>query len=99
MTLIYFLWTAIYNNATSMEMSYQALITYVCLGQAFSFARPGQRRVMTKIGYGIRRGDVILDLIRPTDYQLLTYCDTFGAYLLAKLRLKPPSWHLVEALV
>ena len=46
MTLLYYLWTAIYQNATSIDMSYQALITYVCLGQAFSFARPGQRRKM-----------------------------------------------------
>ena len=45
MALLYYLWTAIYHSATSIGMSYQALITYVCLGQAFSFTRPGQRRV------------------------------------------------------
>ena len=61
MTLVYFLWTAIYDSATSMEMSYQALITYVCLGQAFSFARPGQRYILVRIGAGIRSGNVLLD--------------------------------------
>jgi ABC-2 type transport system permease protein len=94
MALLYYLWTAIYNNATSMAMSYQALITYVCLGQAFSFARPGQRRVLVRIGYGIRRGDVILDLIRPTDYQLLTFSETLGAYLMEIAMVSLPSYLL-----
>jgi ABC-2 type transport system permease protein len=94
MTLVYFLWTAIYDSATSMEMSYQALITYVCLGQAFSFARPGQRYILVRIGAGIRSGNVLLDLVRPMDYQLLTYCETFGAYLLETLLVSLPAYVL-----
>jgi ABC-2 type transport system permease protein len=94
MALLYYLWTAIYNNATSFAMSYQALITYVCLGQAFSFARPGQRRVILRIGSGIRRGDVLIDLIRPTDYQLLTFSDTLGAYLMETVMVSLPSYLL-----
>jgi ABC-2 type transport system permease protein len=94
MALLYYLWTAIYNNATSMAMSYQALITYVCLGQAFSFARPGQRRVLTKIGGGIRQGDILIDLIRPTDYQLLTFSGTLGAYLMETILVSLPSYLL-----
>jgi ABC-2 type transport system permease protein len=94
MALLYFLWTAIYHSATTMAMSYQALITYVCLGQAFSFARPGQRRVFTKIGGGIRSGDVLIDLIRPTDYQLLTFSDTLGAYLMETVMVSLPSYLL-----
>ena len=94
MALLYYLWSAIYHSATSMEMSYQALITYVCLGQAFSFARPGQRRILVRIGYGIRRGDVVLDLIRPTDYQLLTFSETFGAYLMEIAMVSLPSYLL-----
>jgi ABC-2 type transport system permease protein len=94
MSLLYYLWTAIYNSAASFDMSYQALITYVCLGQAFSFARPGQRRVMMRIGIGIRRGDILVDLIRPTDYQLLTFSGTFGAYLMETLMVSLPSYLL-----
>jgi ABC-2 type transport system permease protein len=94
MALLYYLWTAIYHNATSIGMSYQALITYVCLGQAFSFARPGQRRVIVRIGGGIRSGDVLMDLIRPTDYQLLTFSDTFGAYLMETLFVSLPAYLL-----
>jgi ABC-2 type transport system permease protein len=94
MSLLYYLWTAIYNSATSFDMSYQALITYVCLGQAFSFARPGQRRVMMRIGVGIRRGDILVDLIRPTDYQLLIFSGTLGAYLMEALMVSLPSYIL-----
>jgi ABC-2 type transport system permease protein len=92
--LLYYLWTAIYHNSTSIRMSYQALITYVCLGQAFSFARPGQRRVMMRIGGGIRSGQVLIDLIRPTDYQLMTFSDTCGAYLVETLFVSLPAYLL-----
>jgi ABC-2 type transport system permease protein len=94
MSLVYYLWTAIYRSATTMQLSYQALITYVCLGQAFSFARPGQRRVIVRIGAGIRSGDVLMDLIRPTDYQLLTFSDTLGAYLMETVMVSLPSYLL-----
>jgi ABC-2 type transport system permease protein len=94
MALLYYLWSAIYHSATSMEMSYQALITYVCLGQAFSFARPGQRRVMTRIGGGIRSGDVLIDLIRPTDYQVIIFSETLGAYLMETALVSLPSYLL-----
>jgi ABC-2 type transport system permease protein len=94
MSLVYYLWTAIYRSAATMQLSYQALITYVCLGQAFSFARPGQRRVIVRIGAGIRSGDVLMDLIRPTDYQLLTFSDTLGAYLMETVMVSLPSYLL-----
>jgi ABC-2 type transport system permease protein len=92
MALIYYLWTAIYHSATSMSMSYQALITYVCLGQAFSFSRPGQRRIFTRIGQGIQSGNVLMDLVRPTDYQLLIFSDTAGAYLMETFLVSLPSY-------
>jgi ABC-2 type transport system permease protein len=98
MALVYYLWTAIYRSATTMSLSYQALITYVCLGQAFSFARPGQRRVLVRIGGGIRSGDVLMDLLRPTDYQLLTFSDTLGAYLMETVFVSLPSYLLAFVL-
>lgn len=94
MALLYYLWTAIYRGANSIDMSYRALITYVCLGQAFSFSRPGQRRVFIRIGWGIRSGHILMDLIRPTDYQLITFSDTLGAYLTETLLVSLPSYLL-----
>jgi ABC-2 type transport system permease protein len=78
----------------SMAMSYQSLITYVVLGQAFSFGRPGQRRVIIRISSNIRSGDVALDLIRPTDYQLLHLSDTLAAYIAETLMVSLPSYAL-----
>jgi ABC-2 type transport system permease protein len=92
--LLYFLWDAIYKSAVSIELSYQELITYVVLGQAFSFGRPGQRRVIARIGFRIRRGDVALDLVRPTDYQLLHFSETVAAYLMETLIVSLPSYLL-----
>jgi len=92
--LLYFLWTAIYDSAVTMELSYQSLITYVVLGQAFSFGRPGQRRVINRIGNNIRCGNVALDLIRPTDYQLRHFSDTLAVYLTEMLMVSLPSYLL-----
>lgn len=92
--LLYFLWTAIYDSAVSMKLSRQSLITYVVLGQAFSFARPGQRRAIVRIASNIRSGDVALDLIRPVDYQLLHLSDTLAAYIVEMLLVSLPSYAL-----
>ena len=94
MALVYYLWTAIYRSAATMPLSYQALITYVCLGQAFSSARPGQRRVLGWIGYRIRSGDILIDLLRPTDYQLHAFSDTLGWYLMETVFVSLPSYLL-----
>jgi len=92
--LLYLLWRAIYASAASMALSYQQLITYVVLGQAFSFGRPGQRRVLARIGRNIYSGDVALDLLRPTDYQLLHFSDTLAAYVMETLMVSLPSYAL-----
>ena len=39
MTLLYYLWRAVYRNATALDLPFESLLTYVCLGQAFNFAR------------------------------------------------------------
>jgi ABC-2 type transport system permease protein len=92
--LLYFLWRAVYESAVSMEMSYQQLITYVVLGQAFSFGRMGQRRIIMRIGGNIRSGNIALDLVRPTDYQLLHFSSTLAAYVAETLMVSLPSYAL-----
>jgi ABC-2 type transport system permease protein len=92
--LLYLLWSAVYESAVAMQMSRQSLITYVVLGQAFSFARMGQRRIIMRIGFSIRRGDVALDLVRPTDYQLLHFSSTLAAYVTETLMVSLPSYAL-----
>jgi ABC-2 type transport system permease protein len=92
--LLYLLWSAVYESAVSMDMSRQSLITYVVLGQAFSFARMGQRRMIMRIGVNIRNGNVALDLLRPTDYQLLHFSNTLAAYITETLIVSLPSYAL-----
>jgi ABC-2 type transport system permease protein len=92
--LLYFLWVAVYESAVSMQLSRQSLITYVVLGQAFSFGRPGQRRAIVRISGNIRSGNVALDLIRPTDYQLLHFTDTLAVYITETLMVSLPSYVL-----
>jgi ABC-2 type transport system permease protein len=92
--LLYFLWMAVYDSAVSMAMSRQSLITYVVLGQAFSFGRPGLRRAIVRISGNIRSGNVALDLIRPTDYQLLHFSDTLAVYITETLMVSLPSYAL-----
>lgn len=92
--MLYYLWAAIYHSAEQMEMSFDVLITYVVLGQAFSFARPGQRRMLMRISQGIRSGDVALDLLRPTDYQLFHLSRTFGAFLMESAFVSLPAYLL-----
>ena len=41
MVLLVYLWRAVYRNATALDLPLRDLVTYVCLGQAFNFARIG----------------------------------------------------------
>lgn len=92
--LLYLLWRAVYQSAASIELSYQSLITYVVLGQAFSFGRLGQRRMIMRIGSNIRSGNVALDLVRPTDYQLFHFSNTIAAYITETLMVSLPAYVL-----
>ncbi|KNY28335.1 ABC transporter permease [Pseudobacteroides cellulosolvens] len=94
MALVYFLWSAIHKSSTSITITFQSLVTYVCLGQAFSFGRPGQRHVLMRIGHGIRSGDVLLDMVRPTDYQMLNFSGSFGSFIMDTLFVSLPSYLL-----
>jgi ABC-2 type transport system permease protein len=92
--LLYLLWGAVYQSSVSMKLSYQSLITYVVLGQAFSFGRMGQRRIIMRIGINIRNGNVALDLVHPTDYQLLHFSSTLAAYITETLMVSLPAYAL-----
>ncbi len=96
--MLYYLWVAIFQSSTQMEMSFDALITYVVVGQAFSFARPGQRRMLQQISGNIRSGNVSLDLLRPADYQLLQFSTTLGSFLMETAFVSLPSYVLALVL-
>ncbi len=94
MSLLYFLWTAIYRNSTSISMTYESLITYICVGQAFSFARPSQRRTFMRISWGVQTGNIVLDLARPSDFQAMCLSDMLGTYIMETIMVSIPSFLL-----
>ena len=81
--LLVFLWRAIFENSTSIDLPLSSLITYVCLGQVIGFARLSwaQRRPAIQAAWKIRTGDIAIDLVRPVDYQALRLSDSFGFIL------------------
>jgi hypothetical protein len=59
--LLFYLWQAIYNNATSIDMPLSSLLTYIGLGQVFNFSRIAwaQRRVLFRISEGLTSGNIM----------------------------------------
>lgn len=94
--LLFYLWTAIYNNATSITMPLSSLLTYICLGQVFNFSRIAwaQRRVLFRISTGITSGNVVIDLLRPVDYQALQFSESVGLFLIEMLLINLPAYLL-----
>ena len=96
MTLLVYLWRAVYRNATSLELPFQGLLTYVCLGQAFSFARIAwaQRRMLFRINAGLRTGNIVFDLLRPTDYQAMQFSESLGQFVAEMALINLPAYLL-----
>ncbi len=92
MSLLYYLWSAIYQNATNFTMPFQQTITYICLGQAFNFTR--QQRNFERLNHAIRSGDIGITLVRPSDFQSRLLAESVGAFLVETLVLSLPAYLL-----
>jgi ABC-2 type transport system permease protein len=94
--LLRYLWVAIYQQSTSIDMPLQSLITYVSVGQVIGLSRISwaQRRPAYRIAGGIRSGGIVLDLIRPVDYQLLQLSDALGLLVAELLLINSPAFIL-----
>ena len=81
-TLLYFLWRAIFESSSSIEMSLGTLITYVCMGQVIGVSRNtySSQRPAFQTADRIRSGDIAIDLVRPVDYQALRLSDSLGLF-------------------
>lgn len=95
-TLLYFLWRAIYHSSTNLGLPLQALLTYVVLGQVFSFSSFGmaQRRVQWGIVEHIQTGNITFDLLRPADYQAMQFAATCGTFVAEQLLTSLPAYLL-----
>ena len=94
--LLFYLWTAIFENSTTIDMPLSSLITYVCLGQVISLTRVSEsrRRPALQAAQRIRTGDVTVDLVRPVDYQALHLSDSIGLYLAETILVNLPAYLL-----
>jgi ABC-2 type transport system permease protein len=94
--LLSYLWRAVYRSSVGIEMPLETLITYVCVGQAISMTRLSwlQRRSTYQASGKILSGDIIIDLARPLDYQLLQLSDAVGFFFSEMLFINIPSYIL-----
>jgi viologen exporter family transport system permease protein len=94
MVLLVYLWRAIYANSTSLGYTREGLLTYVCLGQAFNFARIGgaQRRLLFRVNGSLRTGNIVFDLLRPTDYQAMQFSEVAGQFVAEMLLINLPAY-------
>jgi ABC-2 type transport system permease protein len=93
--LQYYLWTAIEAGAVG-PVAGGSLVTYVVLGQVFSFTRVGavQRRVLYRVSGGIASGGIATDLARPVDYQVLQFGESLGLFVAETLLNSLPAYAL-----
>jgi ABC-2 type transport system permease protein len=94
MVLLVYLWRAVSLNAIALDLPPRALLTYVCLGQAFNFARIGwaQRRLLFSVTHRLQSGDIVFDLVRPVDYQAMQFSQVLGQYLTEMLLINAPAY-------
>ena len=94
--MLYFLWTAIFETSTSIDMPLSTLITYVCVGQVISMSRISwaQRRPAYQVAEKIRSGDIAIDLVQPVDYQALRLSDSLGLYVAETALINLPAYLL-----
>jgi ABC-2 type transport system permease protein len=68
MVIVTSFWRAVYDSSTSISgLSYQQTINYILLAQVFSSLAANS--VMWWVGWWIRDGQIIVEMLRPIDFQ------------------------------
>ena len=94
MGLLHALWSAVYRDAAGLALPVGGTLTYICLGQAFSFTRQGQHRAIERVSQAIRTGDIGIDLLRPADFQARLLAESAGAFAVETLLVSLPAYLL-----
>ena len=94
--LLFFLWRAIFQNSVDLNMPFNHLITYVCLGQVISLTRISwvQRNILYRAVSRIRTGDIVIDFVRPVDYQAFRLTDAVGLFIAEIALINLPAYLL-----
>src|SRR2546429_3183051 len=100
-SLLYMVWRATYTHQAHPRMPWSQLITYVLVGQAFSFVRfsPADRGVVYATARRIRTGDIALDLIRPVSFQTRELLEAVGFLVVEVLWVNLPTVALAVLVV
>lgn len=96
MGLLHALWSAVYREAAGLALPVGGTLTYICLGQAFSFTRQGQHRAIERVSQAIRTGDIGIDLLRPADFQARLLAESAGAFAVETLLVSLPAYLLAR---
>ncbi len=94
--LLFFLWTAIHERSTSIDMPLGTLITYLCMGQVIGLSRLSgyQNQPIFMAAQRVRTGDIAIDLVRPVDYQALRLSESLGLFLAEMMLINLPTYAL-----
>ncbi|WP_282940674.1 ABC-2 family transporter protein [Paenibacillus sp. RC67] len=95
--MYYMLWKAIYLYSTDTALPWEQLITYVMVGQAINFARwsPAERAPTYAMAQRVKNGDIVLDLIRPVDFQTQRFLEAAGFFIVEMLWVNIPAMLLL----
>ncbi len=87
MVIFFYFWQAVYAGADTLGgLVFTQMITYVLLARAIPIEGGDP---VWYIGYGVREGVIITEMLRPVDFQLARYMDAVGQQIMALLFALP----------
>ncbi|MBI5829210.1 MAG: hypothetical protein HZB20_06645 [Chloroflexi bacterium] len=94
MIIFVYFWRAVYAGGGALNgLSLRQTLNYILLAQII--LPLAQTRAVFRFGFIIREGQLIIELLRPLDFQAAEYADSIarlGLYLLLKLPLVVIAW-------
>ncbi len=94
MALFVYFWRAVYANTDSLGgLELQQTLNYIILAQIFIPLI--NNSLVLGVGHDVRQGQIIVEMLRPLDYQELTYVNTLSVSignLIFKLPLLLIAW-------
>ncbi len=99
LVVIYFLWKAIYDSSPAKVVNGMTFTdTMIYLVLAASLASFLEVYLVWQIGRNIQNGKIILDIIKPMDFQLYTFFNISGNYVVTFFFTVLPTFILLEIL-
>lgn len=97
LVVIYFLWKAIFAASptpTVSGMTFEDTMIYLVLASALFYYM--EIYLVWNIGNDVKTGKIILDLVRPMDYQLYSFCNVTGNLIVSLITTFIPTMIIVD---